>query len=148
MKLFSTLGRLAVPLLSSLALVLALGGCSKPADKIVGEWVFDKASLQTDPEIQKMGEAEKALTLKMAEKMLGSMTFTFTKDGKIRSKMGASGQQGTYTVKGVEGDIVTLETKIKEGKNERSEDLKIELSGDDAMTLTGPDGKSIRFRRK
>ncbi len=143
MNLFSTLRRLALPLL----LGVALSACSKPADQIVGEWVYDQESLKNDPDFKKMEKADQERSLKMAV-LLHSMSFVFTKDGKIQSKMGTSSQKGTYVVRGVEGKTITLATTIKADKKSRTEDLRIELTDKNTMTLTGPDGRSIHFKRK
>ncbi|MBU0549968.1 hypothetical protein KKF91_02840 [Myxococcota bacterium] len=141
---------LRLALIGLLAL-LALSGCSKPADKIVGTWTVDIESLDSDPSLQKLEGDQKKAALEMAKKMMADMSFEFTKDGKMKMAFGKMAKEGTYKVTKTEGNTVTIEGTMKEGQGDKAKDkteeLKIEVLKD-KIKITGPDKKSITFARK
>lgn len=124
---------------------LFVTGCGKPADKLVGKWKVDLAALENDPKLAEIkDEEQKKAALEAAKKMMESMTTEFTKDGKIIMNFGAMKMEGTYTVKATDGNVVTLETKMKQGENEKTDEVKVTVDGG-KIKLKGPDGKEIAF---
>lgn len=123
-------------------------GCGKPEEKLVGTWQVDVDSMiNEDENIKKLEGEAKTQAIEMAKKMAGSMTFEFTKDGKINMAFGEMKQEGTYTVKGTDGNTVTLSTKTKRGDKEKEEEIKVIVDGD-KIKMTGPDGKTMALVRK
>lgn len=121
------------PLFAIFALLmgLAVAGCSKPEDKLVGVWTIDvEATMKEDPKTKDLKEEDLKKQVEMAKKFMGEMSFEFTKDGKMIASFGKEKKEGSYTVKGTEGNTVTLETKTMKGDKEKVEELKVTIDGD------------------
>lgn len=129
-------------------LFLTACGSGKPEEQIVGKWKVDLSSIENDPKLKEIKDEEKKkMMLEQAKKMLGSMTAEFTKDGKMVMVMGKDMKtEGTYTVKSTEGNVVTLETKMKRGDKEKTETVKVTMDGG-KMKLAGPGGQEIVFTK-
>lgn len=118
---------------------LFLAACAgKTEDKIVGVWGIDlEASMAEDPKFKEMPEDQKKQAMEAAKAFMGSMSFEFTKDGKAVAKMGEKEEKGTYTVKKVEGDTVTIEMKQGEGDKAKAEEMTVTVSGDKLIMAQG-----------
>ena len=129
-------------------LFLTACGSGKPEEQIVGKWKVDLSALANDPKLAEIkDEAKKKEMLDQVTKMMGSMTAEFTKDGKMSMVMGKDMKtEGTYTVKSSEGNVLTLETKMKRGDKEKTETVKVTMDGG-KMKLAGPGGQEIVFTK-
>ncbi len=116
----------------SAIIILGLANIASAADKddnkklIVGKWEVSKADEGTVPP---------------------GATIEFTKDGKF--KMNAKkddkeeSREGTYTV---EGDTVSLLMKRDDG--DQTVKIAIKKLSASELTVEGPDGKSVTFKKK
>ncbi len=101
----------------SVLLLFSLFGCGKadPAAAMVGKWRFDIDALKETEDYKKAPDAEKL----MMEGMMGGMKIEITKD-TVNMTMSMLGQEQTdtskYTVKGSEGNLVTVEIETAEGE--------------------------------
>lgn len=124
--------RLAQSMLFALAIGLVSVACSsKPTDKIVGIWSINLAATAAeDPRIKDMTDEQRAEAMEAAEAFLANMTVEFTSDGKAITKMGDRTQEGTYTVKRVDGDSLQLETTVGEGDKVKTQIMKATVKGE------------------
>ena len=99
---------------------LALSGCSKPEDALIGTWKIDVDA-----------------TVAQDEK-LKAASFEFTKDGKMGANFMGKKEEGEFKVKSAEGGKIVLSTKGKDGKEE---DVTVEVK-DGKMTL-GTKGQNL-----
>jgi len=110
--------------------LLAFAACGKPSDKLIGKWGVDTAKLGQMEEFKSLPEEAK----KMAEGMIGGMTFEFTKDKLIVEMMGKK-EEGAYKVKSEEGNKVVLEGTIRD----KTETIEAVFEGDTLILGKGKD---------
>lgn len=139
----------------SAAFVLCLGlsvGCTAPENKIIGEWKVDITALKDDPNIQKLkGDAQKKL-LEMAGKMFGALAFSFTEDGQFKVVSVDQGavtvlREGTYSLKNVTGNTVTLETSLKRNGTDNLGMLTLVIDGN-RLRMTGDKSREMILVKK
>lgn len=111
-------------------LFLTACGGGKPEEQLVGTWKADVdaivASMKDDPKMAKMPEEMKKKMVEGISKELGSMSFEFTKDGKMIATLGKDKKtEGTYKVKNVNGKELTIEGTM-DGK---TQELKATIEG-------------------
>ena len=110
---------------------LALSGCSKPEDAIIGTWKVDvDATVAGDEKLKAMPEDQRKMAMDMAKGLFKEASFEFTKDGKMVANFAGKKEEGSFTVKSAEGGKVVLSTKGKDGKEED-------------VTVEAKDGKMI-----
>lgn len=133
-------------LLASLILFgsLALSGCSKPEDKLVGTWGIDlDATMANDEKLKAMPPEQQKMAKDMAAGLFKDTNFEFTKDGKMKANFAGKQEEATYAVKSSEGDKFVLSTKDKSGKDQ---DVTVEVH-DKQMTIT-TNGQKLILAKK
>ena len=123
---------------------VALSGCSKPEDKIVGTWGIDfDATMAADDKLKAMPPEQQKMAKEMAAGLFKETSFEFTKDGKMKANFAGKQEEGSYTVKSAEGDKLVLSTKEKSGKDS---EVTAEVK-DGKLTLTTQGQKIILVKK-
>jgi hypothetical protein len=123
---------------------LAISGCSKPEDKIIGSWAVDlDATMAADEKLKALPAEQQKMAKDMAAGLFKETSFDFAKDGKMTANFMGKKEEAPFTVKSAEGDKLVLATKSKDGKDQ---ELTVEVK-DGKMTLT-TNGQKIVLTKK
>lgn len=99
------------------------GAVDNPRQALVGRWTVDADRLASVGALDHLPEADRPRAIEMARNIMNSMAFEFTEDRYGVTMTGRDYDRG-YTVKSVEGQVVTIEAK----DGEQAEVLVLEFT--------------------
>lgn len=116
-------------------------------ERLMGSWRVDLEYIKSDADMLALPAEKREKAMAMAKQLLKDLRIEFGANGSVKVGAGEKMNAGTFTAFTTAEDTLQVQAKMK-GPSGREEDETLTVQFvDEAILVTGADGKATRFRK-